>query len=159
MGLDISITVNKKAGLEEKRAQDAKIYAEADALWKDGNAKEALTLLEKISHSAEKTFFFRKVNSLVAWVERLKGEVENCETVELSFSDITELQSNLDKLLSDKTIDNAEDLFPTMTGFFFGSVAYDDTYFSDVLEVKQMCDFILNHYNETDHLIEFCADW
>lgn len=47
---------------------------------------------------------------------------------------ITDLLDKCNKVLADHS--KAEELLPTMDGFFFGSTEYDDYYFDDVEEVK-----------------------
>lgn len=89
----------------------------------------------KIS-KGKNSYYFRKYNWLYGWVRRkLKlHELENCEHYKLHRSMINDLIDDINKVLSDHSL--AEKLLPTEDGFFFGSVAYDDWYYDDLLDAK-----------------------
>lgn len=83
--------------------------------------------------------YFRKVNFLVKYFEDLGFDVENQTPFAVSKEDIEVLLSRCKQVL--KNHDLAEELLPTMEGFFFGSTDYDEAYFDDVKRVR---DYIKN---------------
>ena len=72
---------------------------------------------------------FRKVNFLVKYFSKLGLDVENQTPLEVHEDDIIELLDRCNQVLKDHT--KAKDLLPTMNGFFFGSIEYDDNYFEN----------------------------
>lgn len=78
---------------------------------------------------------FRKVNFLVKYFSKLGLDVENQTPLEVHEDDIIELLDRCNQVLEDYT--KAKDLLPTMNGFFFGSIEYDDDYFENVKKVKE----------------------
>lgn len=91
-----------------------------------------------IFFSREKTVgYFRKVNFLVKYFSDLGFDVESQSDFTISEEWVSELIDRCTKVLEDHSL--AEELLPTMDGFFFGSTAYDDYYFMDVEQVLQYC--------------------
>lgn len=78
--------------------------------------------------------YFRKVNFLVAFFEKRGFDVENQSPLRLYRYMAKELLDACNEVLKDNS--KAEELLPTMSGFFFGSTEYDDYYFQDVKEVR-----------------------
>lgn len=78
--------------------------------------------------------YFRKVNFLVSYFTDLGFDVENQTPFEVNKEDVEILLSRCEQVLENH--DLAGELLPTMEGFFFGSVDYDDAYFGDVENVK-----------------------
>lgn len=77
--------------------------------------------------------YFRKVNFLVAYFADLGFDVENQTPLTITKADAEILLDRCKQVLSDNS--KAEELLPTMSGFFFGSTEYDEYYFEDVEEV------------------------
>lgn len=78
--------------------------------------------------------YFRKVNFLVKFFKNKGFDVENQTPMVISKEDAEELKSLCNKVLKDHS--KAKELLPTMDGFFFGSVDYDNLYFKNVESVK-----------------------
>lgn len=74
--------------------------------------------------------YFRKVNFLVAYFADLGFDVENQTPLRITKEDAQVLLERCKQVLKDHS--KAEELLPTMSGFFFGSTEYDDYYFDDV---------------------------
>lgn len=83
--------------------------------------------------------YFRKVNFLVKYFGDLGFDIDNQTPFAISKEDIEVLLSRCKQVL--KNHDLAEELLPTMEGFFFGSTDYDEAYFDDVKRVR---DYIKN---------------
>jgi hypothetical protein len=101
--------------------------------------------------------YFRKVNFLIPFVEsKLDRELEDCESVDLSVEDMTDLVERCKTVLENH--DKAEELLPTQSGFFFGSTDYDEWYFRDVQQVYDDASEVLGTMHEGD-TAAFWAWW
>lgn len=78
--------------------------------------------------------YFRKVNFLVKFFEDRGFDTPNQTPLKISRKDAEELLDRCNKVLEDHSL--AKDLLPTMEGFFFGSIEYDNYYFEDVKYVR-----------------------
>ncbi len=78
--------------------------------------------------------YFRKVNFLVAFFEKKGYDVNNQVPLEFEKGTAKELLDLCNQVLEDHN--KAEELLPTMDGFFFGSTDYDAWYFEDVELVR-----------------------
>lgn len=95
----------------------------------------------------EEIGYFRKVNFLVKYFSDLGFDVENQTPFKISKEDVQILLSRCEQVLKDHS--KAEELLPTMSGFFFGSTEYDDWYFEDVKAVKEYIETqLLPKFNE-----------
>lgn len=77
---------------------------------------------------------FRKVNFLVKFFADKGFNVKYQIPYYIRKEDAEDLLKRCEQVLKDH--DKCKELLPTMSGFFFGSTAYDDYYFSDVEEVR-----------------------
>lgn len=84
--------------------------------------------------------YYRKVNFLVSFFEQEGMDVSSQSPFQINKHQVEDLLDRCNKILEDHT--KAEELLPTMSGFFFGNTDYDDSYFDSVQDVR---DFI----NET----------
>lgn len=78
--------------------------------------------------------YFRKVNFLVAFFEKKGFATAEQTSLQINKQDAEELLDLCNQVLADSS--KAEELLPTMAGFFFGSTDYDKYYFQDVEEVR-----------------------
>lgn len=97
--------------------------------------------------------YFRKVNFLV----RHFGYEENLSEVLISREDIESLVEKCKLVLENHEL--ARDLLPTIEGFFFGSLEYDELYFEDVEEVLHEFERILSETNFDTHEIRMWCWW
>lgn len=113
--------------------------------------------LEKLHK--EQIGYFRKVNFLVKFFADRGFDVENQIPLEITKDMVAVLIDRCDLVLKEHTL--APKLLPTMSGFFFGSVEYDDDYFNDVKAVKEYCEKeLLPEFStlSSDEYIQF-ATW
>lgn len=82
--------------------------------------------------------YFRKVNFLVKYFDDLGFDVENQTPLYITKDQVIELRNRCQMVLEDHS--QAEELLPTMEGFFFGSTDYDEGYFGDVEHVLKYCE-------------------
>ena len=85
----------------------------------------------------EEVGYFGKVNFLVSYFEIRGYDIENRKPVKVYKDDILELANRCKLVLSNHLL--ADEILPTMSGFFFGSTNYDENYFQDVEEVLEHC--------------------
>lgn len=85
--------------------------------------------------------YFRKVNFLVKFFSDYGLDVESQTPICVTYEQIVELTDRCNAVLNHHNW--ASSLLPTMNGFFFGSIDYDDNYFEDVLSVLNYCQNIL----------------
>ena len=81
---------------------------------------------------------------LLTYFADLGFDVENQVPFGITKDDVLELLDRCDRVLENHEL--AEELLPTVSGFFFGSTDYDEWYFEDVEAVK--------HYIEGELITE-----
>lgn len=75
--------------------------------------------------------YFRKFNALHSFIiDRFAKGIDDCRPVYLYQEDLQNTLEVLEAVMADPT--SAEDLLPTTSGFFFGSLGYNEWYFDDV---------------------------
>jgi hypothetical protein len=86
---------------------------------------------EKVSTVVEELGYWRKANQIHRWfVENVQGGVDNCGEY---FVPISTLEKLLELCLAVKlNNEQAEELLPTASGFFFGGEEYDEWYYKDI---------------------------
>lgn len=82
--------------------------------------------------------YFRKVNFLVKYFESLGFDVENQTPLYITKDQVVELKNRCQTVLEDHS--KAEELLPTMSGFFFGGTDYDEGYFRTIKTVLKYCE-------------------
>lgn len=96
-----------------------------------------------IKRRSESIGYFRKVNFLVKFFQDKGMDVNNQQLFLINKEMIEDLHNRCLQVINDHS--KAEQLLPTMSGFFFGSTEYDEYYFEDV---QQVCDYIENNLLE-----------
>lgn len=85
----------------------------------------------------EEEIYFRKVNFLRKFFEETTdlNEEDNYKEVEVPKEALQELKDRCKKVIANN--DLADEILPTVSGFFFGSTNYDEWYFEDVSYVLE----------------------
>lgn len=78
--------------------------------------------------------YFRKVNFLVRFFKDRGYYINNMTLIPIDKEDAEELLTRCSIVLEDHS--KADELLPTIDGFFFGNTEYNEAYFQDVAEVK-----------------------
>jgi hypothetical protein len=74
---------------------------------------------------------WRKSNQIHNWfVENVQGGEDDCREYDVSREQLEELVSLCEQVIEDHSL--ANELLPTVQGFFFGGTDYDEWYFNDV---------------------------
>ena len=81
--------------------------------------------------------YWRKANHIHHWFmencadrDECGEPVDDCRPIEITVDKLEELLDACKKVLEDHSL--ASSLLPTQSGFFFGSIDYDDYYFEDI---------------------------
>ncbi len=101
--------------------------------------------------------YFRKFNALHSYLCGLDGGRDECQEIVVSKEALTKLLDILTAVKKDPS--EADNLLPTQSGFFFGSVMYDDWYFSDIKDAIKMCKLFLKHLDFENYDLVYQASW
>jgi len=83
--------------------------------------------------------YWRKSNQIHNWfVENLADGVDECQKIFVNRESLENLRDLCNQVLADNSL--AKDLLPTGAGFFFGSLEYDEYYFSDLKQTVEIID-------------------
>jgi len=81
--------------------------------------------------------YWRKANQIHRWfIEHCASGVDDCRPVFVHSEALPDLYDRCQRVLADHSL--APELLPPMQGFFFGTYEYDDWYFDNVLETRNM---------------------
>ena len=85
----------------------------------------------KVTYIEEEAIYWRKANAIHRWFVIEAGEGnDDCTPIHVTIEELTELRDKCLEVLEDRS--KAEEILPTMSGFFFGSTEYDKYYFADL---------------------------
>ena len=105
--------------------------------------------------------YWRKANAIHQWiVDNCAEGVDNCQVVYVSREKIKQLLSACNEVLADNSV--AKDALPTQSGFFFGSLEYDEWYFDDVKYTKELLEKVLAFLEKDEshtYNVVYCASW
>jgi len=96
-----------------------------------------LTGAMKVKILVTEAAYWRKANQIHQWfVDNVQGGQDNCREYYVDIDQLKELVDLCQKVLENK--DQASELLPTVSGFFFGSTEYDEFYFEDIQNTIKM---------------------
>lgn len=162
MGLDIYFYKAKKGTyqgyLNEKKEHFGKYNpnitnSEYDALTEAEKAKyvELFDTAPSLTDRIEEVGYFRKVNFIVSFFEY----DDNCSYMPVVKAKFDELLDACNDVLDNNG--DAESTLPTLGGFFFGSIDYDEWYFKNVSRVRDWCaGLIANTDWENEEILLWC---
>ena len=131
MGLDVYLINKKYIGANYEHN---KITGKIE-LFQDG--KLININLDRVIYIEEEIGSWRKANAIHNWfVDNVQDGKDNCEYHYVSDEKLEELLNIVNQILNDH--DLAEELLPTQNGFFFGSTDYDEWYFEDLKDTKEI---------------------
>ena len=77
----------------------------------------------------EEVAYWRKANAIHKWfVDNVQSGKDDCDSYEVSREQLVKLLGDCEQVKAHNEL--AEELLPTQSGFFFGSIEYDKWYFS-----------------------------
>lgn len=110
----------------------------------------------RIKDRAEEAAYWRKANAVHKWfVENVQDGKDECEPHVVTREQLESLIEDCMLVLSNRDDrELIEQTLPTTSGFFFGSTAYDDMYFEDLLYTVDKLNEVLDS-SEYDQETEF----
>ena len=129
MGLDMFFSA--KRYLSEWDDEDKEVITKMNSL------SEGITSEWETKEVVYQVGYWRKANAIHHWfVQNVQNNVDDCQEHCVSYENIIKLYVTVCEVLEDHS--KAEDLLPTESGFFFGSIDFDDWYFQDLEYTKKI---------------------
>ena len=125
-------------------------------------------------HITEDVGYWRKANAIHNWfVEKVQDGVDDCRYHrEVIKEDIEELLDTCQKVLDASTLVNytedyqvvedytvAEELLPTVGGFFFGDTTYDEWYIKDIEHTIDILTRVLDTTDFETEMLYYVSSW
>lgn len=96
----------------------------------------------RVSYVIEQIGYWRKSNHIHNWfVQNIQKDVDDCREYNISSKQLEELLILCKSVI--KTPDKGSEVLPTLDGFFFGSIGYDNQYINDLKDTVKMIERIL----------------
>ena len=159
MGLDMYLYSKKFLWTEDYVKEEHR-----DKLTLTTGGKEQDT--SKVRYIVEEVGYWRKANQIHKWfVDNVQNGEDDCREYEVEEDKLLELYEKCKSVLEDGS--KAKELLPVSSGFFFGSDAYDDWYFSDIKETVKIIESLFETDSEgnivvgefEDGTISYRASW
>lgn len=118
---------------------------------------------ERVKYIIEEVGYWRKFNALHNWfVQNCQDGVDDCKEYYVDEEKIRELIVILKKIIENP--DDAHELLPNTTGFFFGSQEYDERYISMVQKTLELFENLLmemdnERANKIDSSLYYQSSW
>lgn len=104
--------------------------------------------------------YWRKANQIRRWfVDHLNDfdPSDNLGKYDVSREVLQDLIDDIDYVLEDESIERAEEVMPTGSGFFFGNTEYDEYYFDSLRYTREQLQEILDTTSEEDEI--YYTEW
>lgn len=104
--------------------------------------------------------YWRKANQIRRWfVDHLNDfdSSDNLGKYDVSREVLQDLIDDIDYVLEDESIERAEEVMPTGSGFFFGNTEYDEYYFDSLRYTREQIQEILDTTSEEDEI--YYTEW
>lgn len=102
--------------------------------------------------------YWRKANAIHQWfVDNVQDGVDNCGEYIVFTEQLEKLLELVNEVLRNK--DKASELLPTASGFFFGSLIYDEGYFDDLIQTKAIIENVLSMEDSSRYDIYYSSSW
>ncbi len=120
--------------------------------------KPSVIVSERVSHVVEEVIYWRKANAIHGWfVTNVQDGKDDCGTYYVSKDQLKQLQSICESVLADP--EQAENILPTNSGFFFGSIEYDTWYMRDIERTINVLKECLEVQDNGDSAFYYHASW
>lgn len=107
----------------------------------------------------EEVAYWRKANQIHRWfVDKAQGGVDDCKIHnEVTKDSLEELLDTCCTIAGDHS--RAEDLLPTQSGFFFGSMEYDEEYFVSITDTIEILERVIKETDFESEMIYYLSWW
>jgi hypothetical protein len=123
--------------------------AELTKLAKEINFGDGTMEVREVTFEA---MYWRKANAIHRWfVDNIQDGVDNCAEYYVDIKYLTELRNLCKKVLEDP--ENAMELLPPKSGFFFGSTDIDEFFIDDLTSTVERFDYLLELPEVKDHTV------
>lgn len=105
---------------------------------------------------------WRKANHIHKWfVDHVQDGEDDCKKYEVTKANLLDLKSVCEEVLSLKGKDEGriKKILPTENGFYFGSTAYDECYFSDIEATIEIIKNVLETTDFEKELVAYQSSW
>lgn len=111
-----------------------------------------------IGEVAEEVLYWRKANQIHNWfVENIQRGHDNQSKNEVSKEKLIQLQKLVDEVIEDNS--KAEELLPSLEGFFYGDVEYNDRYFNQLKETKEGLQKVIDETDFGSYKLIYLSSW
>lgn len=151
MGLDMYLSAKKYISSFSDEGKEIAAVIKAEQIKGMGSMEPKYLICEAM--------YWRKANQIHRWfVDNVQDGADECKPHYVGTDQLRELLGLCEKVLANR--DQAEELLPVAEGFFFGSDAYDDGYFSDIEYTIKGLRELLGNKELTDNWdFEYCSSW
>lgn len=138
-----------------------------------------LTLSASDNNDDPEMMYWRKANAIHNWfVENVQDGVDDCDCYEVSIDQIYDLMDRCGKILTTipkletilaseeydyvfptKAIKTAEEVLPTLPGFFFGDTDYNYYYFQDILDTYNVLKELIENFDSEKYFYYYHSSW
>jgi hypothetical protein len=102
--------------------------------------------------------YWRKANHIHNWfVFNVQNNEDRCEIYIVSKEKLKELKSICEIVINDNNL--ASELLPTIDGFLFGSIDYNEYYFYQIEKTIEIIDNILNNVDFDKNYVVYYSSW
>jgi len=103
--------------------------------------------------------YWRKANHIHKWfVDNIQDGVDDCqEHRPIAREDLITLRDACDKVIEDNRL--ASKLLPTMPGFFFGGIDYDDWYYESIKGTSELCEKLIEETDFDRYELRYESSW
>lgn len=148
MGLDMYLTAKKWFS---KYDEEKKVSEEISNLFPDLKGFK----LDEVSFEVG---YWRKANHIHDWfVKNIQDNNDDCGYYDVSVEQLKELLGLVEAVL-DKP-NKAKELLPTSEGFFFGGTNYDESYFEQLENTKEIINKIFGIVNLKEFSLTYHSSW
>lgn len=102
--------------------------------------------------------YWRKSNAIHNFFVQLNNGVDDCEPIRVAKVDLENLLERCKEVLRVRTDAIANELLPSVSGFFFGSTEYDEWYYEDLENTVEVLENILTNAPNS-WTYEYEASW
>ena len=111
---------------------------------------------ERVKYVVEEVGYWRKANQIHRWfVENVQSGTDDCGSYWVSREKLEELLDLCKQVRDDNS--KAEELLPSVSGFFFGGTEYDEWYYEDINNTIKILEEVLADERGDD--FEYSSSW